>query len=53
MQGVERNYAFKQDGIIDPEPDFVPEPSILSLFLAGLMGFALSRRRIKGKVTVG
>jgi hypothetical protein len=49
-QGVERNYAFKLDGIIDPDPDPIPAPSVLSLFLVGLMGFALSRRRIKVNV---
>ena len=40
-QGVERNYAFKDDGIT------VPEPSVLSLFLFGLAGFAVVRRRVK------
>jgi hypothetical protein len=42
-QGIERNYAFKQDSSTNP----VPEPSILSLFLIGLAGFTLSRRRAR------
>lgn len=50
-QGVERNYAFKQSGIIEPDPDPVPEPSILALFWVALMGFALSRRRVKVSIT--
>ncbi len=40
-QGVERNYAFKDDGIT------VPEPSVLSLCLLALSGFAMIRRRSK------
>jgi hypothetical protein len=38
-QGVERNYAFKDDG------SSVPEPSVLSMFLLGLSGFWMARRR--------
>ncbi|CAA0109266.1 Uncharacterised protein [Halioglobus japonicus] len=38
-QGVERNYAFKEDG------SSVPEPSVLSMLLLGLVGFAVARRR--------
>ena len=40
-QGVERNYAFKDDGIT------VPEPSVLSMLLLGFSGFAFARRRSK------
>ena len=38
-QGVERNYAFKDDGVN------VPEPSVWSLLLASLGGFVWARRR--------
>ncbi len=41
-QGVERNYAFVDDGVV------VPEPSALSLLLLGLGVFVLSRRRLQG-----
>lgn len=48
-QGVERNYAFRQDGSIDPNG--VPEPSMVSLLLLGLLGCALNRRRSRAPVT--
>lgn len=38
-QGVERNYAFRDDGIT------VPEPSVVSMLLLGLAGFVVARRR--------
>jgi hypothetical protein len=43
-QGVERNYAFKDDGIT------VPEPSVLSMLLLGLSGFWVTRRRSKSTI---
>lgn len=38
-QGVERNYAFKDDG------RSVPEPSVVSMMLLGLGGLWMARRR--------
>tara|TARA_R110002124_G_scaffold79785_6_gene211787 strand:- start:7235 stop:7768 length:534 start_codon:yes stop_codon:yes gene_type:complete len=43
-QGVERNYAFKEDGVT------VPEPSVLTLLLLGLTGVAAGRRLSRANV---